>query len=153
MKVLITLQLILIISIPSFSQPYFGIGLQNKGFNMSAGIVADNIDAQIMFKTPLTSAEESKVLSLTIGRMINITNKDEDNYSITPLIGLGWSKYQDFSQYDLDDKAAIIDVNKFSGVYGLEIGKDAHVGRISLMGRYCGSKMYYGVTMRVFFSR
>jgi hypothetical protein len=149
MKVLIYL---LLISLPTFAQPYFGIGLQNKGFNMCTGILADKIDAQINFKTPLTSAEESKQLSATIGRMILVSQNDDNNYSFTPSVGMAWLKSTDFTEYDLNPNKGPVDVIKFKAVYALEIGKDAHIGRISLTARYV-DRLYWGVNMRVFFGR
>lgn len=147
-----TLIVLLLISFPTFAQPYLSIGLQNKGFNMSAGILADKIDAQISFKTPLTSAEESKQLSATIGRMILISQKDDNNYSFTPSIGAAWVKSTDFTEYDLNPNKGPVEVVKFKAVYGLELGKDAHIARISLTVRYV-DRLYWGVNMRVFFNR
>ncbi|MFZ4769019.1 MAG: hypothetical protein ACOYLO_02480 [Ferruginibacter sp.] len=149
MKPLI-ITLILIISIPTFAQPYFGIGLQNKGYNMNAGILVDKIDAQISFKTPLSSAEEAKIIITSIGRMFNISNMVTDNYSFTPSIGAAWVKRTDFTEYDLKSSMGPVSINKFMPAYGLEIGKDAYNGRISLVAKYI-DKMYCGVNMRVFF--
>lgn len=152
MKVLITLQLILIISIPSFSQTYIGLGLLNKGVDFSLGTLVDGIDLQFNYKVPLTSAEEPNIMSITLGKMILLSDKDEDNYSITPILGGAWLKGKDFSKYDADPLGAILETNKFNGVYGLELSKDAYMGRLSLVAKHIGG-MYYGVSVRVFFSR
>ena len=149
MKVLTAL---LLISLPTFAQPYFAIGLQNKGFNMSTGILAEKIDVQIRFKVPLTSAEESKQLSATIGRMILISNNDDDNYLITPSIGAAWLKSTDFTEYDINPNKGPVSIQKFKPVYALELGKDAYKGRLSLTAQY-SDKMYWGVNMRVSISR
>jgi len=151
MKTLI-ITLLLILSTKSFSQPYFAIGLQNKGANLALGTIVNKFDIQLNYKYPLSSAEEYKIISITIGKEINITNKDEDNYVLTPIIGAAWTTHQDFTQYDINPIYGPVSINKISSVYGTEIGKDSYMGRLAIVLRYCG-KMYYGITMRVFFYR
>jgi hypothetical protein len=82
--------------------------------------------------------------------MILISQKDDDNYSFTPSVGMAWVKSTDFTEYDLNPNKGPVDVVKFKAVYGLEVGKDAHIGRLSLTARYV-DRLYWGVNMRVFF--
>ena len=148
MKTLIV-TLFLILSIKSFSQPYLGLGLQNKGANISIGVVVDKVDLQLNYKYPLSSAEESKIASITIGWNFMLTEFNEDNYLITPFIGGALQKYDDFTLYDTNPVYGPVSVTKFRGVYGLELGRNLHNGRISIMSKYY-DKIYYGIIMRAF---
>jgi hypothetical protein len=146
MKILI----LLLLSIPTFSQTYLGLGLQNKGANISVGTVVDKVDLQLNYKYPLSSAEESKIISITIGWNLMITKFDEDNYLLTPFVGGAFQKYDDFTLYDINPIYGSVSITKFRGIYGLELGKNIYKGRISIMSKYC-DKMYYGIIMRAFF--
>jgi hypothetical protein len=151
MKTLTTL-LILIITLPCVAQPYVALGLQNKGFNMSSGIVSpEGVDIGVQFKTPLSMADQASILSMTIGKQINF-NEEEDGYSITPQIGGGWLRVKDFTLYDKDPVLPVIQRSYIRPVYGIELNKDSYMGRMSLVVKYI-DKVYYGVTMKVFLWR
>lgn len=139
--------ILLLVTVPSFSQPYVGMGLQNKGAFGTIGYIAQTIDLNAQYKFPLTSATESSIFSVTVGKQFNLSHKDEDNFVLTPLVGIG------FLKYGVVNKENTIIVNQsIKAVYGLEIGKDAYMGRISAFVRYV-DKWYYGLSMIIFFDK
>lgn len=140
----------LIISKNCFGQGYIGIGATNNGVQVSAGVLADNVDVQLKYQLPLFSLEVPKVMSFTIGRMILLSNNDADNFSITPSVGYAYLKSKDFTLYDRENK--IITVEALKPVLGVEIGKDWWMGRVSVNYTYCNAN-YLGVSMRCFISR
>lgn len=137
--------ILILIPLSGIAQPYVSIGIQNKGANGSIGYIAKTIDLQAQYKFPLTSATESRIASLTVGKKFNLSKKEQDNYVITPLVGIGFLKSGVIGKDN-----ALIPVNSIKPVYGIEIGKDAHMGRISAFVRYI-DKIYYGLSMRIFF--
>jgi hypothetical protein len=120
--------------------------------NMTAGVVTGGMEFNFKYQFPLTRADEKRILSATIGKMFLLSNHDEDNYSFTLQAGPAWVKYSDFSKYDASEYGAVIAISEAKPLVGLEIGKDAYMGRISLTASYCG-KFYYGASMRIFFYR
>jgi len=139
--------ILILIPLSGIAQPYVSIGLQNTGANGSIGYIAQKVDLNLSYKFPLTSAIESKIASITFGRQFNLSKKEQDNYVITPLVGVGFLKSGVISKDN-----TLIPVQSVKPVYGLEIGKDAYMGRISAFVRYI-DKWYYGLSMRIFFSR
>jgi hypothetical protein len=146
------LSILLIISTTTFAQPYLGVGIQNKGMNMTAGVVAGGMEVNLKYQFPLTRADEKRILSATIGKMVLLSNYDEDNYSATLQVGPAWVKYNDYLKYDASEYGEVIAVSEVKPLVGLEIGKDSYMGRISLTASYC-MQSYYGASMRIFFNR
>ena len=144
------LGLLLIISTTGFSQVYVSMGAVNNGVQVGVGALAANVDIQLRYQRPIFNIQSPTVTSFTIGRMINITGNEEDNFTVTPSIGYAHLKRKDFTRYNSEDK--ITNVELFKAVYGLEVGKDWFMGRASITYSY-SDKSYVGATIRFFFNR
>ena len=130
---------------------YVGIGGGNKGVTFNAGILADGIQIEASYRTPFLSNEKPTVMSLTIGREILLSNYEEDNFSVTPFIGGASLKYKDFSEYNYPPYK-IISISEIKPMYGIELGKDWHVGRLFVSANHCGS-ISYTVGIKTFLNR
>ena len=142
--------ILIIISATANAQPYVLMGAVNNGVQVGIGALASNVDIQLRYQRPVFNLESPTITSFTIGRMINLTGNDEDNFTVTPSIGYAHLKSKDFTQYNSEDK--ITNVELFKAVYGLEVGKDWFMGRASITYSY-SDKSYLGATIRFFFSR
>lgn len=140
---------ILLISLNVNAQPFLGMGMQNKGVNFSAGVLAKNLELQANYKMPLTSAIEPTILSITAGAFIPITRYDEDNYSITIQAGAGFRKYRTYKEETNSVSDAIKDIKP---LLGIELGKDSYLGRAIISVKYC-NEIYYSIGFRCFFNR
>ncbi len=145
----------------AFSQGYIGTSLMNKGIGATAGILAGKADISFNVQFPLTELTVPTILSLSVGRMINLTNNDEgNNYSLTPAFGIATSKVKRIVAagqmnkefYDRFSHETLETIRKVSTYYSLEVGKDAYLGRVFLRSVYCGN-IYYSVGMRLFLTR
>ena len=150
---LVTIALFLLAILCSFKSnaQYVGIGGGNKGVTFNAGILADGIQIEASYRTPLFSTEKPEVLSLTIGREILLSNYEEDNFSVTPFIGGASLKYKDFSEYD-SPPYKIQKVSEIKPMYGIELAKDWYAGRVFINSNYCGS-VSLSLGMKVMFDR
>lgn len=149
MKKLFTALLVLT-TFQGFSQVSVGMSYVNYGFGMSLSALSQEggIEGTIGFSKSLTQVMSPSLVYVTVGKQLLITHYDDDNYSITPSIG-----FADVTKKveALKDKASdLVSVTGFKPFYGLELGKDAYMGRISLVTNYSGA-LFYGVKMRVFF--
>ena len=149
---LVTIGLFLLAILCSFKThaQYIGISGGNKGFCFSGGILSQGIQIEASYRLPFMSNVIPSCLSLTVGKEILITRNEEDNFSITPFVGFGSLNRKDFSKYDATDK--IIEVSEIKTMYGLEIGKDFHAGRIFLSANKCGI-MSFTFGLKTFLNR
>ncbi|MEO7535860.1 MAG: hypothetical protein ABIU30_18510 [Ferruginibacter sp.] len=145
------LSVALLITANAFAQPFIGIGATNRGANLQAGILAEKVELTFAAKIPFTRVDIPTVLSLTAGKQFLLSNKDEDNYSLTTSLGIASHTIKDFTKYNADETGAspIITVNTIRIIYGLEIGKDSYLGRFYVAANYCHG-FYYGVGIRIF---
>ena len=140
----------LILFSTSLNAQYIGVGISNKGACFYAGIVSEGIEVGIAHKVPLFSQETPTITSLQVGRAILLTNYDEDNYSITPSVGIAHYKVKDFK--DFDNGGDIIEIAEVKPLFNLELSKDAYMGRMFLSATFCKT-VYYSIGMKVFFNR
>lgn len=160
MKQCILLFVILIISLPIFSQGYFGASINKKGVGFQSGFLAGKIDLNAGITFPVTSTTAPTTYNLSAGFMINITQEDEDNFSVTPSVGFG-----------VVNQRVLIKAHQYNPKYGtslpyesyrkvstgmlfsqLEIAKDSHMGRVFISGCYT-DEVKFSVGMKVFLSR
>lgn len=141
--ILITTLFLFVLIVKLFSQPYVGMGLQNKGAFGTIGYIAQTIDLNAQYKFPLTSATESSIFSVTVGKQFNLSHKEQDNFVLTPLMGIGFLKYG-----VVNKENTLIVYQSIKPVYGVSIGKIWYKGTLSLDFRYV-DKLYGGVSMRI----
>lgn len=129
------------------SQGYLSFNYSSNGTGVRLGYLND-VQISLGYQTPLLSAENANIADLSVGKRILLTNNDEDNFSVTPTVGVGFISYKDFTKYDQGGE--IESVKKVVPVYGLELGKDWYIGRLFIHANYA-NKFYYGIGIRAFF--
>jgi hypothetical protein len=144
----------LIISLSAISQPYIGLQAGNKGVAAEFGFLANKIEIAVAAKTPLSNTDVPTLLSITVGKQFLLTQKEEDNYSFTTSIGFANYRVSDFTAYNADPtgQAGIVKISAIKPFYGMELGKDAYLGRVYIKAQYCGGA-YYSLGMKMFFNR
>ena len=135
----------LIISL-NVSAQYAGISVINKGIGVNAGFTANKVNLQAALTFPLYNLENNNTYSLSTGYEINLTNDEKDNYTLTPSVGAALIKSRTWNKMD-----AVTVHSNIKPMYGLELGKDAFMGRVFLQANYMDG-LYYGVGMKVFFN-
>jgi hypothetical protein len=114
------------------SQPYIQMQAGNKNIGLSFGVQAQGgLIIDMGYLLPYSAANRPKIANLSIGKVINITNNDEDNFSITPSIGFAYLFYKDFSK-QIDG----INIGEFKPIYRLELAKDWYNGRLFISTNY-----------------
>ena len=89
MKQILLAGYMLIIGTTVNAQFYLSLGAQTKGATLGTGVLYKHIDMSFLYDTPFDSKTDSKSISLNVGRQIMLSNWGEDDFSITPLIGIG----------------------------------------------------------------
>lgn len=148
--VILLLIMALLLFADAFTQPFIGIGTSNKGIPINIGGLSHNVEIKATFIRPYV--QKPTVYNFSIGRQINLTPYEKDNYSITPSVGYYVLRWKDFTAYEADitGKTGIVQ-NEKSGVgYGLELGKDLFLGRFYVSGNYFNS-LYVGVGIKAYF--
>lgn len=145
---LFTLLIATMLSLCCTAQLNLGIAGNNNGVELSAGILAQQIDLQLDFNMPIISTEKSQITKLTVGYQVFLSDKEENyNYSVTPSIGIAGIRKNIFNA----NKTEITGVNRsIKPIYKLEIGKDSYMGRFVASINYSDA-LYYGVGIRIFF--
>jgi len=131
-----------------FSQPFLSMGAGDKGIQFQLGVLNEGTEITFSYKTPMTKNDVAKIASLSFGKQILLSNREEDNYSLTPSIGMANYRVKDFSKYDAGEDN-IIQVSQFKPVYSIELGKDAYMGRMFISASYCRNP-YFVVGFKVF---
>jgi len=173
MKAILFLMLCIANSALVFSQPYLKFTGTNRGLEISIGAMTSDggLDFNVAYKSSLSRNDKPKVLSASIGKQLLLTNKEEDNYSITPSLGYGYLAWKDYSKYSspLPSLPPILPgtpptpsagplpihydnvqaMQTFKPLVGLELAKDSYMGRYGLTAAWCGD-FYFGVTLRMF---
>ena len=126
---------------------YIGVGISTQGAQFHAGIISEGIEVGITHKVPLFSSEVPTITSLMIGKKVNLTNQEIDNYCLTPSIGIGYYKRQDFKDYD--NGGDIIYIAEAKPIFNLELSKDWYMGRLFVSASYC-SGIYGSFGMKCF---
>ena len=142
MKKLILLSLI-VITTKANAQIYMGTVITTKNANVSAGyLTASNLEVSIAYALPLRKPVYGRITSLNAGYKISL-----GTYSVTPSIGVASYTAKDFSEWDKGGYP--IDIKKILPKYGIEVGKDAGLGRVVLSGYYC-NQFFIGIGIRGF---
>lgn len=160
MKQIKLIALMIILYCNAFSQGYLGTSIMKNGFAGNIGYLADKVDISFGLQFPLTDKTTPTIYSLSVGRMIDLSNYDEGNFSLTPAVGLSvLNKMEVVAANTFSDKYGKIfpyetlkNDNSIKPYYSLELGKDAYLGRVFLKTVYSGN-LYYSVGMRLFFNR
>lgn len=154
MKKLSFTSIILVLTLSATSQIYITTGINSRGVSAGVGGLSGNggVEINMSVNKPLIRADVPTLFTLSIGKQFLITQNPDDNYSITPIIGASNMIVKDFTDYDRSTMGRIKTTTGIAANYGIEIGKDAYKGRVSLTANYCKG-FYFGATMRIFFSR
>lgn len=128
----------------SFGQVFIGMSATTKGAGVQLGYLStDGIEISTGYKVPLISATNPSVFNLSLGKQILLTHDDEDNYSITPSAGIASVSYK------VIDKDVVTKVSKITAIYGIEIGKDAYLGRVFIAANYA-QQFYFSIGIKAF---
>lgn len=153
--VVIILGIILLCFTDSFSQPFVGLNLTQKGIGVNTGFLINNVEITANYK-PLTNKQDvPKVLSLSAGYRCLLTFNEINNWSITPSVGVGNYRVKDFRDYDADPtgKTGIKQISKYEPIYGINLSKDSWIGQGFVSVDYCNKIVFYGIGIRAYFYR
>jgi hypothetical protein len=129
--------LLLLISSIAGAQTFIGLSAGSNGAGVSVGYLsAPGIEVSAGYSMPLISAEKPHVFYAAIGKQLLLTQNEEDNFSITPSVGIAHSSRKDFTEYDKG--GPILTIENTKPLYSIEIGKDWYHGRLFVSGSYCG---------------
>lgn len=127
-------------TISASAQLYGGFVITTKNANVSAGYLTNsNLELNISYALPLIKPVYGNISSINAGYKIG---------PVTAMIGVAHYTAKDFSDWDKGGYPT--DVDKISGKYGIEVGKDIGLARILVSGYYC-NQFYFGIGMRGFF--
>lgn len=145
MKQLLTVLCLTITCMNVFSQNvYLTMGATTKTATVGIGFLSeDNYQLSLSGDLPFSSTDKPRFFSINGGKQFDV-----GEYLLTPTVGGAYLKYTNLTEYDKG--GLMIQVEKAAPVFGLEFGKDIHMGRISLTSKYCLG-MYYGLSIRGFF--
>lgn len=143
MKKLIITSAILIISLASLAQVFIGLGLADKGFPMQVGYQhKSGLQLATGFKVPLINSStipekgtNAFLYYVSTGYNVFLTGKT-NGFVLTPTVGIARVQY-----LSTDWKQAPI--------YGVELGKDANMGRVFIAANYC-KQAYYSVGIKMY---
>lgn len=133
-----------LINLKSFCQPYVQLQAGGKNIGLSFGVVSSNVLIDLGYTIPYNATDKPKIASLSIGRVIFLTNNDEDNFSVTPAIGFAYLSYKDFNK-NIDG----INVNEFKPIYKIELAKDWYHGRLFVAANYA-KDLFFTVGIKAF---
>lgn len=141
----------LLISISTLSQPFISLGATNRGIEFQFGILAAPIEFTIIKLQSLLKNNAPSVLSVSLGKQFLLTRNEQDNYSVTPAIGIAQYKVKDYGPYNADplgntEPLIIADLKAY---YRIELGKDSYMGRVFISATYCKG-MIYGIGLKMF---
>ena len=139
----------------SFGQGFIGLNLTQKGIGVNTGFLAGNVEITANYKSLTSRNDVPKVLSLSAGYRYLLTFNEINNWSITPSIGIGNYRLQDFKAYDADitGKTGIKQISEFKPIYGVNFSKDSHIGQGFVSVDYCNKIIFYGIGIRAYFYR
>ena len=121
-----------------------GVTVLNKGFGLDVGAVSNNVMMEIGLVFPLIDLQNPNVYSLKGGYEI----KFGDNFNFTPIIGAALLKIRTWNYND-----AVVVYKVIKPMYGIELGKDAHIGQGFITAKFIDKTIYYGLGMKVFFNK
>lgn len=152
MKKTLSSLIIIIISFNVHAQGYAGFFVAGKGAGVQMGFVAGTLNVNASLQYPLTTITNPTMYTMSLGRMLLLTNDEADNYSLTPAIGAALHRVKNFEAYNDNPRAAIPLTSRVYPHYSLQAGKDAHLGRMYVQANYCNG-LYLTAGMKVFFNR
>lgn len=134
------------------AQPYLSVTATTKGVGLSAGYLEkrSGIELNTGYHVPVIKADLPWIFNISLGTRILISHREKDNFNVTPSIGYAVYSIKDQSAYESGkETGANMRVRETRAIYGLELGKDLHLGRIYVSARYC-DKAFWGIGMRAF---
>lgn len=140
-KVMLLFMLILSLNV---SAQYAGVTVLNKGIGVNVGAFSNKVSMEIGLVFPIMALQNPNVYSLRGGYEIDFG----DNFNFTPVVGAALLKIRTWTFND-----AVIVYKAIKPIYGVELGKDAHIGRGFITATFVGKSAYYGLGMKVFFNR
>lgn len=158
--------LLLVSSLAAQSQPFAGIEVSSKGFGLSAGYKSEipSLEIRFQYDAPLIRADVAQITSLNLGYQLVLLDRDDygtDKFSVTPSIGVGAYRVEDFSDYySIDsngvpvlvrgpnrDQSNIITVSSIKPVFNLTWSRDLYMGRYFFSVSLC-EKAYFSIGLR-----
>ena len=144
MKKLILSAYILIICTTSKAQVYVSLGWSNNGATMGAGALYKHIDASFLYDTDFNKRGKKNV-SFNIGRAIMLSHWGEDDWLVTPIVGVAETYYK---IYNSCRYIPPVETTETHPVYGFEFGQNLMDGRFVFIYKHSNSD-YYGASIRV----
>jgi hypothetical protein len=146
--------LITLITTSATAQPNIGMSVQSKGFGLSSGFLAGNLDMQLGLSVSKTT-DVARIFYASTGYKIKLDNAEEDNFSITPSVGISKYHITDASQWKSGGE--VKEINKILPFASFEIGKDVSAlvsgqkiyARMFISANYC-EKMFASLGLRAF---
>lgn len=136
----------ILITVNTYSQPFASFEGTTKGVAMTLGYQSySGLQIAGGYNVPFTNSTHATLVYANVGYNYILDNEDQDNFSLTPTIGIAHSSVQVFDTRD--NPITIVSVRP---IYGMEFGKDWHMGRLFVSANYC-QKFYYGIGIKAFF--
>ena len=134
------------------AQPFLSISATTKGAGFSIGYLLEQPGIELNAGYNVDPVKEAvpAIFNLSVGKRILLSHKEKDNFSLTPSIGYAAYSVKDFTEFYKDEVSGeILQVNTVKPIYGLELGKDWHLGRVYINANYCNAP-FFGVGLRAF---
>ena len=141
----IILTLAIFTSLQSSAQVFAGMGIGST-VNANAGILVNDIELSVNYNHPYSKVEIPAIVSVSLGKMLLLTNNDQDNFTLTLSAGVAFHSY---TITESNGKAAG-KVKETKPIYSLEAGKDWNMGRLYVSGQYSG-RLMLGVGIKFYF--
>ena len=144
--------MLLAIAITSLAQPFLSIAATSKGAGFSIGYLASQsgIELNAGYNVHPFTEDVPTLFNLSVGKHILLSNKENNNFNLTPSIGYAAYSVKDLTEFYKDEAAGeIIQLKATKAIYSLELGKDWHLGRVYVNANYC-DKAFFGIGMRAF---
>lgn len=135
----------IIFSIKAKAQPFIGVGIGNT-VTATGGLLVNQFQISVNYSRPFSNNVRPAVASIELGRQIFIG----ETGSLTISAGGASYSYKDFSKYNEEGNWAIGKVSEFKPIYGIELGIDKGMGRLSIYGKYFGVYQF-GMGLKMFF--
>jgi len=137
-----------------FGQAFAGLNAGNKTIGVQMGVEVEKVEICVSYSFPYMKNDKASITGIQAGRKIDITQWDNDNYSVMPYFGYGYLKWQDFTKYNTNTtgNGEIIDMSSFNPLFGIQLCKDSHAGQVFLGYQYC-KENYFSIGFKCYPSK
>ena len=128
------LMVCILITVNIQAQTFASFEGTTKGFGMTVGFQSEEgLQIAAGYNVSIINALNADLFYGNAGYNFLLSNYDENNFSLTPTIGIAYSSVKvETNKIDLQTVTGI------KPIYGLELGKDWYMGRLFVSANYCG---------------